>query len=443
MIRFRIVTLGCKVNRSESDSLAQGLMGQGWEEAEAGEPADVCVINTCAVTGKAAMQSRGEIRRAVRSEGRVIVMGCYAQTEPHEIEAIPGVNGILGTADKDRRVEYVVQGVHDGRKLTIHRNIREETQFPLTPLSVSGKRTRAFLKIQDGCNAFCSYCIVPYARGRSRSMPVSEVLSRLGALGEAGYREIVLAGIHLGRYGLDLNPPVPLVELMRRIRRLNQPARIRLSSLEPNEITDEIISLVASSDTFCRHFHLPLQSGDDRILEKMRRDYTSDLFKSQVRAIRERIPDAAIGADVLAGFPGESDSCFQNTYSLIKSLPLTYLHVFPFSPRKGTLAEKYPDKVSAPVIAARCKQLRRLGNEKKREFYTQFTGKQMEALIIESSSASHPFSKGLTSNYMAVRIRGAAVPNSIQPVQIEQVDEQLTIFGKTLTSSSNETEKVS
>ncbi len=440
MAKFRIITLGCKVNQSESESVAQGLIDKGWEVSNGDDSVDVWVVNTCAVTAKAAMQSRGEVRRAVRSGGRVVVTGCYAQTDPGEIERIDGVERILGTADKDKQIELISSALHDGQERVIHRDIREETCFPLTPLAVSGGKTRAFLKIQDGCDSFCTYCIVPYARGRSRSMPVFEVLKRISALQKRGYREIVLAGVHLGRYGMDFDPPVSFVELLQRIKQRCDSVLIRLSSLEPNEINDDMIALVSSSDGFCRHFHIPLQSGDDGVLKNMGRPYTSGLFVSQVQKIHERIPDAAIGADVLVGFPGESDSRFQNTCSLIESLPLTYLHVFPFSPRKGTPAEKMSGKISEPVINQRCKMLRKIGSEKKRTFYNRYIGKETNALIIGSSGSSHKPSKGLTSNYIPLKIFGNTETNTIAKVRIESVDPGLTVFARPVETPTRKTE---
>jgi threonylcarbamoyladenosine tRNA methylthiotransferase MtaB len=273
-----------------------------------------------------------------------------------------------------------------------------------TRTAFSGSRTRPFLKIQDGCNALCSYCIVPHARGPSRSLPVADVIEGIKTLSAAGYRETVLTGIHLGHYGCDLIPTARLGELLDRIDRLELIERVRLSSIEPMELTDNLIQRIADSPRFCRHFHIPLQSGDDRILRKMKRPYTADVFRQRIKTIHNQIPDAAIGVDILIGFPGETDAAFTNTYELIRKLPVTYLHVFPFSARPGTPAARYPDKVAPAVIKERCEKMRRLGQIKRIHFYRKFIGKKVEILVESTRHAATGLLKGLSSNYIPVLI---------------------------------------
>ncbi len=433
MTKFTITTLGCKVNQYESDAIAQRLKDLGCLPAGAEDPADLCIINTCAVTGKAAMQSRQAVRQFIRShpQAQIVVTGCYAQTEPDELKKIDGVHRIIGHGDKHHIPDIVLSGEKAAfSPALVRRNILSESHFKNIPVTISGNRTRPILKIQDGCNAFCTYCIVPYARGKSRSMPLENVLKHIRCLKQAGFHEVVLSGVHLGAYGLDLSPQTRLSDLLVRIRDLNDFDRVRLSSIEPLELTQEIVDLVAESEIFCNHFHIPLQSGDDHVLEKMHRDYSRSFFEELIYKIKERIPDAAIGADILIGFPGETENAFENTYSLIGKLPVTYLHVFPFSPRPGTAADKYPQKVPARTIKARCEKMRRLGDEKKKAFYKKFTGKTAQVLIEGKRDNTTGLLKGITSNYIPVHVAGEdTLFNTLVQVTIEKIKKDHTVFG--------------
>jgi threonylcarbamoyladenosine tRNA methylthiotransferase MtaB len=407
MPTFKISTLGCKVNQSESDAIARHLESFNWLPAGHNGKTEVTIINTCTVTQKAAMQSRQAVRRAIRAHpnSRIVVTGCYAQTEPKAFEKINGVHYIIGNADKHRIGEILTAGRNSavGHTITIN---KEQSSDPLKPshTAVSSNRTRPFLKIQDGCDAFCTYCIVPYARGPSRSLPVADVLEGIRALSVAGYHEIVLTGIHLGQYGCDLTPATSLSKLLDGIDHSDLIQRVRLSSIEPLELTDGLIQRVAGSPRFCRHLHIPLQSGDDRILKKMKRPYTVDIFRQRIAKIRDQMSDAAIGVDTLIGFPGETDAAFSNTYELIRELPLTYLHVFPFSARPGTPAARYPDKIPPDVIKERCEKMRCLGQIKRLQFYRSFIGKEVEILVESTRHAATGFLKGLSSNYLPVLI---------------------------------------
>ena len=423
MNRFIITTLGCKVNRCESDALAEALKTEGWYPAQDKESADLCIINTCTVTQKASMQSRQAIRQIIRSSphARVIVTGCYAEIGADEIKKIEGVFDVVGHEDKLNIPEMLKADKSQTGK-------RKTSVFDF---QLSTSRTRPFLKIQDGCNAFCTYCIVPYTRGRSRSMPLDDVLENIRKLKAAGYREAVLAGIHLGCYGLDLSPAVSLSELIRRINESKVMDRVRLSSVEPNELSDEIIRLVAMSEHLCRHFHIPLQSGDDNILKRMHRPYTAHFFRDLVMNIRTAVPDAAVGTDILVGFPGESKTAFENTYSLIEQLPLTYLHVFPFSPRKGTPADTYPDRVPLKVIKQRCQDMRELGVRKKNEFYKKLIGKTVEILIESKRDKFSGLLKGITSNYVPVLTDGDdSLKNTFVQVRIEEINGSNRVRGQ-------------
>jgi threonylcarbamoyladenosine tRNA methylthiotransferase MtaB len=408
MPKFTITTLGCKVNQYESDAIATQLKSSDWLPALENEPSKICIINTCTVTQKASMQSRQAVRRAIRTNPTacIVVTGCYAQTEPRAVEQIEGVDYIVGNADKHTICEMIHsnRNAAAGRSLSICRKIQPEPFREVSPDVVAGGRTRPFVKIQDGCNAFCTYCIVPYARGPSRSRPFESVLAGIQALSTAGYQEIVLTGIHLGNYGNDLIPKTCLGELLNRIDDLNLIPRVRLSSIEPLELTDDIIKRVAESNIFCRHFHIPLQSGDDRILQKMGRPYSAEDFRQLVTKIHDWLPKAAIGVDTLIGFPGETDAAFENTYALIEGLPVSYLHVFPFSSRPGTPAAEYPNKISPEVMKQRCERMRILGDSKRVDFYTQFISQKLDVLIETTRHRPTGLLKGLSSNYIPVLI---------------------------------------
>ena len=429
MKTFNIITLGCKVNQCESNAIANDLLHAGWQRKKS--DADLCIINTCAVTGKASMQSRQAVRKAIKSNlnAKIVVTGCYAQTFLNNISDIKGVHFIVGHSEKQQIPEIIteVHGVYPA--VYVKRIGRERIFREMTP-AVSTERTRAFLKIQDGCNDFCSYCIVPYARGRSRSLPIQNVMDALTRLNEAEYKEVVLTGIHLGCYGLDFDPKIRLYDLLKLICKERPVYRIRLSSIEPVELDDDIINLVSSSNALCKHFHIPLQSGDDDILEKMRRPYDSILFSNLVNKIKDKICDAAIGVDVLAGFPGETETAFENTYQLIESLPVTYLHVFPFSPRKGTPAAGYSDHVSSMIVKKRTEKLRNLGSRKKRDFYASMLGKSVEALIEGPDKKLKGMMKSISSNYMPIFVEGDnSMRNNIVSTEIVKVDEENRVFG--------------
>lgn len=429
MKRYAIKTLGCKVNQCESEGIARALAEAGWIEAGPDAPADLVVVNTCTVTGRAAMQSRGAVRQATRAHprARVVVTGCYAQTEADALAAIPGVAAVIGHADKHRIPDLADDFLAAAEDETAapRRLVRDLTDYRIfapAPALAAGERTRPFLKIQDGCDAFCTYCIVPHARGRSRSMAPEAVLARIAALADAGARETVLTGIHLGRWGLDLDPPVPLAELLRRIADQDRMERVRLSSVESHELTDELLDAVAGSDRFCPHLHIPLQSGDDGVLRRMGRPYTAADFAERVRAAAERLPDAALGADVLVGFPGEDDAAHAATFDLLAGLPVTYLHVFPFSPRAGTQAADFADPVSPEVAKERCRRLREMGTAKREAFYRRFVGKTVRVLVEERRDRETGRRKGVSGNYLNVLLAGETEANRIVPVRIDAVE---------------------
>jgi len=397
---FSITTLGCKVNQSESDAIARQLQEAGLTPAGKGHTADLCIVNTCTVTGKASMQSRQSVRQAVRGNpgGRVIVTGCYAQTAPEKIAGISGVDAVIGQHRK-----HCVADLALGR--TCERSTESHRALEALPAVQSG-RGRPFLKIQDGCESFCTYCIVPYTRGPSRSVPPQAVLDSLRQIHANGYAEAVLTGIHLGLYGRDLTPDTDLAALLERIGRESAIHRVRLSSIEPGELSGEILRQAAGSGRsgrICPHFHIPLQSGDPEILRRMGRPYTPSFFTDLVAEIRSALPDAAIGSDVLVGFPGESEAAFQNTLETVAGAPLTYLHVFPFSPRKGTPAYRFSNRVAASEIKDRCRRLREIGVQKKFEFYRRFIAKPLEVVL--ETKVGDDLWLGTSENYIPVQVQ--------------------------------------
>jgi len=434
MKKFTIITLGCKVNQFESEAISAALQRHGWiccDRHETGT--EVCIINTCAVTQKAAMQSRQAVRQAVKThpKAHILVTGCYAQTDPEALKKISGISCVVGHTGKHAIPALLVKMPDGSAPLPDGDGFNPAKTSPfIEPAdTVDKSRTRPFLKIQDGCNAFCSFCIVPHARGRSISMPFAHVLENIRRLARAGFHEVVLCGVHLGCYGLDLAPPAGLFEILRQVDAGALIERLRISSIEPREISDGIIALMVASERICRHFHIPLQSGDNAILERMRRPYTREFFKELVLKIHAAIPDAAIGADVLIGFPGETDAAFQNTFHLIEELPLTYLHVFPFSARKGTPADRFPDKVPAQVIKTRCHEVRLLGAAKKKAFYSRFVGRTLPVLTEDRRDASGLL-KGYTANYLPVCFSGGDhLKNTIASVRIESMGADLTLPG--------------
>ena len=443
-MQFHVSTLGCKVNQHESDVLTAALSAYGWQAVEGDAIADVCIVNTCTVTQKASMQSRQLIRQLQRRHpgARIIVTGCYAQIAPEEIEPIEGVHAIVGHQRKSDLPELIVQAVSPDAAGPIRsvEDLHSGIPFAEPSVTAPGNRTRPFLKIQDGCNSFCTYCIVPYARGRSRSMRPGHVLSHLSRLGSMGYHEVVLTGIHIGAYGLDLDPSISLHSLLEQIETHRPVARIRLSSIEPNELTPAIIDLMAASDIFCPHVHLPLQSGDNRILDKMHRPYTRELFQEQVLAVKGRMPHASIGADVLVGFPGEDDQAFTNTSQLLEALPLSYLHVFPFSRRPGTPAYDYPDQISPPIIKQRTARIRDIGLEKKRAFMQSAIGRQTSILVESRRDTTSGHLKGLTTNYLTVLLEGDDHHmNTVVPIIIEGIHHDGRLRGRIALSGADQT----
>jgi len=398
--KISVVTLGCKVNQYDTAALLNRLPESKYKRVPFSEPADVYVIDTCTVTHKADSEARNYVYRANRSnpKGIVVVTGCYAQVSSQELKELEGVDYIVGNSHKFSSLLNIIrEGESQLEPKVIVSDIFNEKKrrFESPEINYFPERTRAFLKVQDGCNYSCSFCIIPLARGRSRSLSINEVLNRMEILSNSGYKEVVLTGIHLASYGRDVG--TNLLNLLIEVEKSNIMNWIRLSSLDPADTSDELIDFVASSKTICPSFHIALQSGDKDVLKRMRRRYNPEGFIYSTNLIRERIQDAAIGTDVMVGFPGETENEFENTRKLLKQSPLTYYHVFPYSKRRGTTASNMPDQVPPEVTKLRSKILRDQGVEKKRQFYRRFIGKEVP-VIVETGL------KATSRNYISVQI---------------------------------------
>jgi threonylcarbamoyladenosine tRNA methylthiotransferase MtaB len=425
--RLAIVTLGCKVNQCESEAVAGAMEQEGWEVVPFGPDADCVIVNTCVVTARAQADSRRWISRArrVMPRGILLATGCFPQIDPQGVIAL-GVDGIAGNQEKGC-IPKIIEGMRQGKRpVSEGGDIAQAGQMPDLQSSQFRRHTRAFLKIQDGCNARCSYCIVPLARGRSRSLPPSAVLALLKRQKAAGYQEAVIAGIHLGAYGLDLDSKTSLLELLQQIEEAETPGRIRLSSLEPREATAELIAFISSSRKVCPHLHLPLQSGADEILKRMNRPYTSRFFRDLVLGISERMPQAAVGVDVMVGFPGEDEEAFGQTYDLLRELPISYLHCFPFSPRPGTPAADMTGQVGERTKKERVQVLRDLSKEKRRAFYSRFIGEPL-TLLIEHRRVQGML-RGISRNYIFCLVEGGdeLMGREVEAVLLEVKGERAT-----------------
>ncbi len=392
---FSICTLGCKVNQYESERIIQDFLNHGFELVDFSDEANVYIINTCTVTNVSDHKSRRAIRRAIgrNHPAFVVVTGCYVNAFLAGLRELDGVDVLIRNEDKPHLAKLVVDKVFPGSS-------RESRGVSLRPRL----HTRAPLKVQDGCDRFCSYCIVPYARGKPLSRSRKEVLAEATRLVEVGVKEIVVTGINLGRYGCDLLGGIGLEELLADLAQIPGLARIRLSSIEPFDITPGLVNLISSNPVFCRHLHIPLQSGSDEILRAMNRNYTGEDYAGVIEEIREKIPKVAITTDVMVGFPGETERHFKRTKDLIHQVEPRKIHVFRFSPRPGTLACSLPGRVSTDVEKERSAELIELGEELARDFIEGFVGRRLEVLV--EKLVGDNLLTGLTDNYIRVHFKG-------------------------------------
>ncbi len=405
--RVALATLGCKVNAYDTATIADRLRAAGCRIVERNAPADVVIVNSCTITDTADAETRQLVRRARRANpgARVILTGCFAQAQPLAAGALPDVDFVVGRERLDRLVEAATAATPRLARVEIAPARQTAVDVP-TGARTFAERTRAFLKVQDGCDLFCTFCIVPIARGRSRSVPPAVVLEELRALSRAGFEEVVVTGVHLGGWGHDLDPPRDLCWLLDVLGAQAAVPRLRLSSIDPHEITEPLVQRLASVPIFCPHLHVPLQAGDDTVLRRMRRRYDTTLAAERLAMIREYLPDAAIGTDVIAGFPGEDDAAFARTVAFLEGSPCTYLHVFPYSVRRGTTAAKLGGHNAPPVIAARARVLRALGERKRRAFVERFDGASAEVLVESRRDPRTGMLCGYTRNYIRTALHG-------------------------------------
>ncbi|MCI0716453.1 MAG: tRNA (N(6)-L-threonylcarbamoyladenosine(37)-C(2))-methylthiotransferase MtaB [Chlorobi bacterium] len=416
-------TLGCKLNYSETSTIASNFNQKGFKLKPFGESSDIFVLNTCSVTDNADKECRQIIRSVLNNnpDTYVIVTGCYAQLQPDEISGIGGVDLVLGTNEKFKLFDYADNFQKKSLSCVFTSPIKEATDFEYAYSSDVDSRTRAFLKIQDGCDYNCSFCTIPLARGKSRSQPVYEVTQNARKLLDLGYQEIVLTGVNTGDYISDAGEKkYRLIDVLYELEKLNIP-RIRISSIEPNLLSDEIIQLVKSSEKFCKHFHIPLQSGDSETLKLMRRRYNKDYYENLLYKLNEEIPNIGIGVDVIVGFPQESDERFNNTFGFLESLPISYLHVFSYSERRKTHAASLPGSVNISARKERSRILRELSNKKRFNFYQTNVNKTHNVLFETAKEDGYIY--GFTENYIKVRVQASeGFENKILPVGITKTD---------------------
>lgn len=463
MATFSLENFGCRATEADAASLRRSLRASGLEMLDEHAAADIVVLNTCTVTAAADAQARDAIRKIHRANpsARIVVTGCYAQRAPEEIAALEGVGWVIGNSHQTEIPQIVRKGVSPsgpgeaatagvgltyapardfvplerlgddpmslarGPAKILTGDIFAQTSVQIAPIEdaagVAGDRTRPILKIQDGCNSRCSYCVIPFVRGRSRSLPPDIVIAQVQQLVAAGAKEIVLSGINLGAFGRDLVPRAALAQVVRRILDETDLQQLRFSSIEPQDVTEDFVALVAVSPRMARHFHVPLQSGSNRTLRAMHRWYRAEHYAERIKRIRATLPDAAIGADVIAGFPGETDEDFRATCEFIQDLPFTYLHVFSFSPRPGTEAFELGAPVPPAIMRERTRSLRALGQQKAAAFRSLLAGKTLRALTLKRGGDT--WTEALTGNYLKVRVAGRHPANLWCETQIAGADE--------------------
>lgn len=407
-MKISVLTLGCKANQAESSLIEGTLKTLGHHIVDISEKPDFCIVNTCTVTSKSDYQSRQLIRRAGRVGARVIVTGCYSELNREDVKSLEGVTAIIANKDK----------------LSIINELTGQ-RVDYSLYSPSHNRSRLFIKIQDGCNHSCSYCAIPKARGRSRSVDPREVIRQINIATSSGYNEIVLTGIHLGTYGYDINPNIKLSDLLKTILKETKIKRIRLSSLEVREVEDDLLEIF-QDDRICKHLHIPLQSGDDRILRLMKRTYDSRLFSKVIEHILRKLPDIAIGTDVIVGFPGEGEDEFHNTKRLLDVLPVSYMHIFPFSPRPNTIASRMGNSVASATKKERCSILKALDKKKRADYMSRQVGRTIDVLIEERVDGET--CRGTASNYLRVLVTSnQPYKGSLVYVRIEDCTDDMLI----------------
>ncbi len=455
MTRFYIENFGCRATQADGAALERQFLERGLERAGAARDAEIVVLNTCTVTEGADKDARASIRRLqrVNPDCRILVTGCYAQRAPGELAALPGVTWVVGNSHKHQAAEIATSSSSSGfvplgqlsqDQLSQERasnvivgDIFAHTELLAAPVfEAANERTRPNLKVQDGCDNRCSFCVIPYVRGQSRSLPMERVVAEVRTLVEAGYREVVISGINLGRWGRDLEVvgrrslvvgTQRLESLVRAILEQTSLEKLRISSVEPMDWSDELIGLMAASGRIAKHAHVPMQSGSDAVLRRMHRRYRPWHYREKILKIRAVMPTAAIGADVMVGFPGETEAEFDETRQMIEELPFTYLHVFTYSARPGTPAAEQPGQVPVPVARERNRVLREIASGKKAAFMRSLVGTEVEVITLQSSGAD--FTEALTENYLKMKIPGHHEANRWMNVKVEGAHGETLMAG--------------
>ena len=425
MKKVAFYTLGCKVNQYETEAMLELFEKEGYEKAETEDYADVYVINTCTVTHMSDRKSRQYIRRMKKKnpDAIIAVVGCYSQVSPEEILSIDEVNLVMGTNDRKKIVEEVKK-IDASRKVSTVDDIMKVKAFEEIEINKTNGKTRAFMKIQDGCDRYCSYCIIPYARGRVRSRDLESIVKEVENLASNGYKEVVLTGIHVASYGKDIkDSDIKLLDVIKQINDIEGIERIRLSSVEPILFTDEFVEAVSTMDKVCPHYHLSLQSGCDETLKRMKRRYTTEEYKAIVDRLRDAIPNVSITTDVIVGFPGETNEEFDKTYEFLKDIELTHMHVFKYSPRKGTPAATMENQVDPSTKHDRSEKLLQLNEENFNKFGQRMLDKEFNVLF-EQKVGDNKY-EGLTENYVKVIVESDNdISEQILKVKIKDVKNE-------------------
>lgn len=427
MKKLAINTLGCKTNQLESSVIAESFEKYGFELVKFSEIADIYIINSCSVTAKSDNESRYFIRQAKRKNpnAKIVVTGCYAQVSPEEVSKIDDVDFVIGNTEKLNITEIVL---NSEVKISVS-DIMKESEFQNQKVYSASGRTRAVIKIQDGCNNRCTYCIIPYARGKSRSNSISNIIEQIKELTSLGFNEITLSGIHLGLWGLDLQPNLSILDLLLEIEKIDSLKRYRISSLYPTEISDEMIELFSKSKKFCRHLHISLQSADNTVLKAMGRVYPIEIYLDLVDKLIKKIPDISIGSDVIVGFPGETQEMFENTCRNLQSTNISYLHVFPYSRRQGTPAAEMTNQINENEKKDRAEKLKQIAADKNLLFKKDQLNKIFEVIVEKSRDKETNKLKGVTDNYLTVLFDGEeSLKGKIIEVKTVEIINQ-SLFG--------------
>ncbi|WAM32895.1 tRNA (N(6)-L-threonylcarbamoyladenosine(37)-C(2))-methylthiotransferase MtaB [Caldicellulosiruptor morganii] len=429
-MKVAFYTLGCKVNQYETQAIAEGFKKAGYEIVDFDKQADIYVINTCTVTNISDRKSRQAIKRAkkISPDSIVVVMGCYPQVYPQEVQKIDGVDIVVGTRNREKILEYVTEYLRKKKKIVDVNNEYKRDIFEELKVSGFSERTRAFIKIEEGCEQFCSYCIIPYARGSVVSRSLDSILEEVERLASNGYKEFVITGINISAYGKDLDYKITLLDVVEEISKIEKVKRIRLSSLEPIVMKEDFIRRLVNIEKLCHHLHLSLQSGSDKILRLMNRHYTTEEYRKIVNTVRNYWEDVGFTTDIIVGFPGESDEDFDITVKFVQEIGFSRIHVFRFSPKKGTKAYDMPDQVSSQEKDKRSEILKSIAKQLSLNFHKRFEGKILDVLVEESSSIEG-YIEGYSGNYIRTLVpkKDSIKLNEIYKVKVTQVFDEYVI----------------